>query len=423
MHNNHAKALISEWNDIFVDELEILGIKNDMPANSFNNVLDDTFLKLASWNYGDEVSYMDTMSAGIHRLQFIRQCKAIMLSLAHTSGETRTCQSDLFDVLDARPTPACEIRRAINKWANLPTKSGTRNNLSQEIYKNKMYMSYLHGIDLVIEKKPKAMRYFWAINNNNPSSSHVLFARNPYITGNWSDDKLEKAIAVYLDCIRYQHVDETINKMINALAEEFGYANAHTIGYLFKNISHVLHKLNSRFLAQFEPAPLCNDMSEKIACLIEHNRGYKPYNDDSADTYANRHHENTDGHSYVNTNNYPDEITGREYHEGAAKRVPVNRYERDTKARDACINKYGWKCQICGLDFEEMYGEIGHNFIHVHHKIPLNSIGMEYIVDPANDLIPLCPNCHAMIHKLEGEITGDAAVEQLKDIISKHKNS
>jgi 5-methylcytosine-specific restriction protein A len=29
----------------------------------------------------------------------------------------------------------------------------------------------------------------------------------------------------------------------------------------------------------------------------------------------------------------------------------------------------------------------------------LAEIGEEYEVDPVNDLIPICPNCHAMIHK------------------------
>ncbi|GAG62837.1 unnamed protein product [marine sediment metagenome] len=37
----------------------------------------------------------------------------------------------------------------------------------------------------------------------------------------------------------------------------------------------------------------------------------------------------------------------------------------------------------------ERYGEIGKNFIHVHHKKALNRIGREYMVDPFKDLIPV----------------------------------
>jgi 5-methylcytosine-specific restriction protein A len=53
---------------------------------------------------------------------------------------------------------------------------------------------------------------------------------------------------------------------------------------------------------------------------------------------------------------------------------------------------------VCGFDFEKSYGEIGKGFIHVHHKVDIATIGKSYQVDPINDLIPVCPNCHAMLH-------------------------
>ncbi len=85
--------------------------------------------------------------------------------------------------------------------------------------------------------------------------------------------------------------------------------------------------------------------------------------------------------------------------EGALKSVLVNKYERDILARRACLAKHGYNCSVCGLNFEERYGEIGRNFIHVHHVVPISSIGQEYQIDPENDLTPVCPNCHAMLHK------------------------
>lgn len=85
--------------------------------------------------------------------------------------------------------------------------------------------------------------------------------------------------------------------------------------------------------------------------------------------------------------------------EGAKKQVTVNKYERNKKARDICINHWKHSCSVCKMEFEDTYGEIGKGYIHVHHKIPLSEIGKSYKVDPINDLIPVCPNCHAMIHK------------------------
>lgn len=74
-------------------------------------------------------------------------------------------------------------------------------------------------------------------------------------------------------------------------------------------------------------------------------------------------------------------------------------YEREPKARLDCLAHHGYSCQICGINFLEFYSELGRDFIHVHHKTPLSEIGSEYEVDPINDLVPICPNCHAMIHK------------------------
>jgi hypothetical protein len=86
------------------------------------------------------------------------------------------------------------------------------------------------------------------------------------------------------------------------------------------------------------------------------------------------------------------------YHEGTVRQISVNAYERDPTARSACIAHYGTDCAICGFSFQEVYGEIGEGFIHVHHLIPLSAIGRDYVVDAINDLRPVCPNCHAVIH-------------------------
>ena len=90
--------------------------------------------------------------------------------------------------------------------------------------------------------------------------------------------------------------------------------------------------------------------------------------------------------------------TGKPKYEGAAMQVMVTIYERSKEARQNCVRHYGCKCSACDFDFESFYGEIGRDYIHVHHLVPIAEIGEKYVVDPINDLIPVCPNCHAMLH-------------------------
>ncbi|MDF4434455.1 HNH endonuclease [Vibrio parahaemolyticus] len=87
------------------------------------------------------------------------------------------------------------------------------------------------------------------------------------------------------------------------------------------------------------------------------------------------------------------------YVEGASVSIKVNRFERNPRARAACISHYGAVCKVCNINFSNIYGDIGAGFIHVHHVKPISEINEEYIVDPVTDLIPVCPNCHAMLHR------------------------
>lgn len=93
----------------------------------------------------------------------------------------------------------------------------------------------------------------------------------------------------------------------------------------------------------------------------------------------------------------------------------VTRYERDSKARVERIKHFGESCKVCGLSFQKRYGLIGSGFIHVHHLIPLSKRGAEYQVNPINDLRPVCPNCHAMLHKK----TPPFSIDELKNILEK----
>lgn len=95
----------------------------------------------------------------------------------------------------------------------------------------------------------------------------------------------------------------------------------------------------------------------------------------------------------------PEEVPDRiSLVEGAVRQITINQYERNPQARQRCIDHYGTNCQICNFNFGEFFGETAEGLIHVHHLKPLAEIGEEYEVDPIEDLRPVCPNCHAMIH-------------------------
>jgi predicted HNH restriction endonuclease len=99
--------------------------------------------------------------------------------------------------------------------------------------------------------------------------------------------------------------------------------------------------------------------------------------------------------------------------EGAVRRVTVNAYERNPVARKRCIAAHGANCVICGFNFEATYGAAAAGYIHVHHVTPLAEINRSYEVNPVTDLVPLCPNCHAVVHLTNPPQT----IEQVKNML------
>lgn len=115
----------------------------------------------------------------------------------------------------------------------------------------------------------------------------------------------------------------------------------------------------------------------------------------------------------------PEEVDSPEkYVEGAAKTITVNAYERSRAARAKCIEHHGWTCGVCGYDMAGLYGAVGEGVIHVHHLRELAALGEEYEVDPINDLRPVCPNCHAILHTSTPALT----IKQLRKILLGRKS-
>ena len=108
----------------------------------------------------------------------------------------------------------------------------------------------------------------------------------------------------------------------------------------------------------------------------------------------------------------PEEVESTDtYVEGAVVKILVNSYERNRDARQKCLDHYGYDCAGCGFNFEAIYGILGRKYIHVHHLVPIHTIQEMYQLDPIKDLIPVCPNCHAMIHRENPALT----IEELKN--------
>lgn len=116
--------------------------------------------------------------------------------------------------------------------------------------------------------------------------------------------------------------------------------------------------------------------------------------------------------------------------EGEIIEMHIAKHERNAALRVACIEhfsaQHGGKvlCEACGLSFGERYGEIGEGYIEVHHLSPISQTEGTHTVDPTTDLVPLCANCHAMIHRLMtaekkngNNLEGPSALNKLKAVI------
>jgi len=104
--------------------------------------------------------------------------------------------------------------------------------------------------------------------------------------------------------------------------------------------------------------------------------------------------------------------------DGRQIRYYTTRYERKKTNREEAIRIHGTTCMACGFNFEKMYGQVGKDYIDVHHIVPLSSIKQEVLINPQTDLICLCPNCHRMIHKKDV-----LTLEKLKQLIEENGSS
>lgn len=100
--------------------------------------------------------------------------------------------------------------------------------------------------------------------------------------------------------------------------------------------------------------------------------------------------------------------------EGELREVIQSEYERNSAIRALCIRAHGNRCLVCGVSFAEAYGSAAAGIIHVHHLEPLGMVRQSHIVNPLKDMIPVCPNCHAVIHRRTPPFTPDEVRSMLR---------
>lgn len=109
--------------------------------------------------------------------------------------------------------------------------------------------------------------------------------------------------------------------------------------------------------------------------------------------------------------------------EGGKKETKTARYDRSARLRDYAREKFTIDgqicCTCCGFNFNKFYGqELGRDYIEIHHIKPIfkyEDEDMEKTLKEAlKNLVPLCSNCHSMIHRNRKE---PLDVETLKEII------
>ena len=199
------------------------------------------------------------------------------------------------------------------------------------------------------------------------------------------------------------------------------------LSVLYKRLADYFHLTNSQRVAQYcEVKPDSNNTENywknhvrtakarlvDEGVLIKHpGRGICKLNIDYKPIYLKAKLDN----NFV----LPEEISQpTTFVEGAKRQITINSFERNPQAREACITHHGTSCIVCKTSLFDKYGEIGKGVIHVHHIIPLSEINEKYEINPVEDLVPVCPNCHTILHRKNPPLT----IEELKDILHKIPN-
>lgn len=221
-------------------------------------------------------------------------------------------------------------------------------------------------------------------------------SRNPF----WSRDEVILALDTYLrhessrlhqDHPAVVELSRTLNALGKYLHREMGrdFRNANGVYMKMGNFLHLDPKYNGVGLSSVSTmerqvwndyanrAPELHVLADSIRMALAERSG-----------------------TLLNTGAEQDE---RDFPEGALKyRQHVTR-ERNRDlirtAKERAKQRYGrLSCDVCGFDFQVVYGDVGSDYIECHHTVPVSELKSEGHTR-LDDIALLCANCHCMVHR------------------------
>ncbi len=226
-----------------------------------------------------------------------------------------------------------------------------------------------------------------------------------------------EVLTIHKDCVHFVVDKNSLpNDILDLVIQEFGQFESESV---FKSVKNAF-PLNLAYysLAKYYPKIIESffSMIKSAAKTSIHNmtaNAHSPAVIEYCSIILDKHLEQPFYYKNINEN---DLQIMEGYKEGKPNQITTNIYERNPLARKECIESFGWLCSVCGFNFEKIYGTLGKDFIHVHHLNPLAEISEPHLINPINDLRPICPNCHAMIHRYKDKTL---TIKELKTIIIK----
>lgn len=95
-----------------------------------------------------------------------------------------------------------------------------------------------------------------------------------------------------------------------------------------------------------------------------------------------------------------------------ARVAGVSDEDRDFSAPNYNIDYHGNSCIVCGFSFDAVYGaDLARGFIEIHHTEPVAELGGR-VPDIVDGLVPICSNCHSMVHRSKGKVVSIRELNQ-----------
>jgi predicted HNH restriction endonuclease len=107
------------------------------------------------------------------------------------------------------------------------------------------------------------------------------------------------------------------------------------------------------------------------------------------------------------------EIDNKEAEEGKKYTSEATFRKRNRSLIDAKKSSSDYRCEVCGMKFEEVYGKIGREYIIAHHKNPIGG-RRGSSKTTMGEIALVCSNCHDMLHRKNPPMSIDELRNQLQ---------